>query len=149
MIGSLFARCRPRYINDYIGVLGEFYSNGAFDNPRVQLYLLETVKSLPRACSGDVLEQFAGFVIKRLDSPDSGLRLAALDAARSLVPGLSKHSNAFDRLMAVLSRDIQRSRLPAENYRGTGSPGCLNRVVRRRKNTAFCKEDLSGLRISF
>jgi len=144
MIGSLFARCRPRYINDYIGVLGEFYSNGAFDNPRVQLYLLETVKSLPRACSGDVLEQFAGFVIKRLDSPDSGLRLAALDAARSLVPGLSKHSNAFDRLMAVLSRDIQRSRLPAENY-------LRYRVARllepggktAEKYRAFCKEDLS------
>ncbi|NLZ90325.1 MAG: cytidyltransferase, partial [Clostridiales bacterium] len=146
MIGSLFARCRPRYTNDYIKVLCEFYSNDPVKNPRVQLYLLETIKSLPRTCSGDALEQFAGFVIRRLDPSDSSLRLAALDAARSLVPGLGKHSSAFKQLTAVLSQDMQKSRLPAENYLRYQVARLLEPDGKAaEKYRAFCKEDLSRL----
>ena len=144
MAASLFARCKPGAVKDYVNVFHEFYSKASFADFRVQLYLLETIKSLPRACGGEPLERFADFVLERLDTSNSSLRLAALDAARSLIPGLGRDSRALRRLKEALSRETRRSRHPAENYLRFKISQLLDPDGNTaRKYRAFCEEDLS------
>ncbi len=116
MVNSLFTHCKPQMVNAYARILYQCYTKTPLNQTQTQLYLLETLKSIPSTCDRDLLELLMDFVLERLSLIDSSLRLSALDAARILSLSLDPQCRHAQHLKDLLIQNMSRSSLPAENH---------------------------------
>ncbi len=146
MVASLFEHCKKQKINDYIRILCKYYSENETREFRTELYLLEALKAVPSDCDRKYLKPMTDFVLDRIPSDTNSLRLTALDAARSLIPNLDKDCRQLEALKGLMTRNIHRSPLPAENYLKFKIAQLIKLDPQEtEKYRTFCRRDLENI----
>ncbi len=116
IVKSLFEHCHESSYNMYFDKINEFYQSCDKLSDISQFYLVQSITYLPlKNLDENRRMQLYSYILKKVSSLKDNIRLSALDRTNEI---LSLISDPYlnGELKGLLSRNLDKSNIPGENY---------------------------------
>lgn len=116
IVKSIFEFCHRDKYPVYFDKLNSFYQGCDSLTPIAQFYLVQTINYLPlSSLDDDRRSQLYRYILKKISSPNTNIRLSALDRTSEIITKLADEK-LFIPIRDHLSKMMEKSKIPAENY---------------------------------
>lgn len=116
LIAALFTNCPHEQIQAFRQALLDYYDLNRYREEDIQIDLLETLKYIPLCTDDTCLTTIFQYVLLQLGSPNSEIRISALEAIYFFIRHLSEDTTIMQQILELFSKQPKHSSLPAESF---------------------------------